>query len=333
MKMSEIDKQPPIKREMLSEAHYVESLMREASHLDLISREETDRILLQTIPLLAKQTQRYTKGKSSSVRNETAVSILQSLLYTIGAGLKCLPDPASALNALKETAMEVLFEQGKAVISKDISSAKRLLIAVKANCCVTDNIIYNDTVQKGIDVFFGLYDKEFAAHETPGSIDYPLTADITNLTGIEYICQYLRVLYTENQFCRKLSTAGIDNLFSRYGRGFREMPVNLCEQTVINAVGCELAGKNLLDLSINATDRQTLQRNLENLSVAKLRETLRAAAARVCYKLNITGEMLGNCVADIAVELAPRLKTALENRQLASVFAGINNDEPVRVPF
>jgi len=326
--MSEIEKQIHLKRENLNEAHYVESLLYEAANLDLIKQDETNDILMQSIPLLAKQTERYTKGKSSSVRVENAQSILQSLLYTVGVCLKNLPDAGQSLTMLKETPLEELFEQGKTIIAKEILSAKRLLRTANTNSIVTSNIAYNDTLFKGLHMFFALYDADFAAHETPGSIDYPLAVGITNLTGIEYIHQYLKILYIENQFCRKFGSICVDNLLDGYSPGSRNLLINIYEQALINALGCELRRKNLLVLHISEADRQYLQQDLEKLTAAKLREVLLSAALQVCHKLGIADGMLHEHITQSVDLLVPRLQNVLENKRLESFFISMNNSKP-----
>ena len=50
----------------------------------------------------------------------------------------------------------------------------------------TENYAYNDTVGYGIPLFFKEYKSEFEAHNTPGSIDYPLFQDKMELVGVEY---------------------------------------------------------------------------------------------------------------------------------------------------
>ncbi len=331
MIMSEIEKQNNLKRENLSEAHYVESLLYEAASLNLISQDETNDILMQSIPLLAKQTERYTEGKSSSVRVETAQSILQSLLYTVGLYLKNLPDASQALTALKETPLEALFEQGKAIIAKDVRSAKRLLGTVKASCTTKDNIAYNNTVQRGIDIFFALYDSAFAAHETPGSIDYPLSNDKMDLTGIEYMNHYIKTLYLENQFCRKFKPYDINCVLRGYDSNCKDLLINIFEQVLTNALGCELRHKNITKLKMEQADRTVLQQELENFPLEKLCTVLQEASVRLYKKLDISGDMLREHITQAIRSFAPKLKSALENHQLDSVFVSLKEPAAKKV--
>ena len=51
-----------------------------------------------------------------------------------------------------------------------------------------------------LPLFFKLYDKKFAAHEISGSIDYPLYLEEINLSGVEFIAEYLRRISIEDRF-------------------------------------------------------------------------------------------------------------------------------------
>lgn len=289
---NKIEKRFLIKKETLSEEHYFESLLTEASALNLISPEETDNIKLQTIQIVAKQVERYTRGKSSSVSVEAAQRIFQSLLYTIGVCLKSLPDADLALTALRQKSLPELFEQGSTLITKQVRSAKRLLGTVKANRIQTDNIAYNATVNDGLGCFFSSYDADFAAHETPGSIHYPLSCDKMELVGIEYMRKYLQTLYMENQFCKRFSPQKINYLLRGYDSSYQDLLLNIFEQVLINALGCVMRNKNVLMLNMEALDRQCLQKELENLSADELTAILQNASVELSKKLDIPNGFL-----------------------------------------
>ncbi|MBU3183058.1 DUF6179 domain-containing protein [Clostridium psychrophilum] len=85
--MNSIEKQYLIKKEKLNQKCYLQSILEEAYRLKLLTDSELENIQMQSIQLLAKQTERYTSGDSSSVKVETAESILQSIFYGIGVYL------------------------------------------------------------------------------------------------------------------------------------------------------------------------------------------------------------------------------------------------------
>lgn len=46
---------------------------------------------------------------------------------------------------------------------------------------------YNDTLVRAIPEFFRNYDAQYHAHETPSLMDYPLSKDVSQYTGILFI--------------------------------------------------------------------------------------------------------------------------------------------------
>lgn len=321
--MNKIEKITLLKRENLNGEHYFESLLSEASTLNLISPEESDNIKLQSIQVVAKQVERYTRGKSSSVSVEVAQSIFQSLLYTIGVRLKNFPDADTALTSLRQKPLQELFEEGCAIIANQVRSAKRLLGTVKANRIQTDNIAYNATVNDGLGCFFSSYNADFAAHETPGSIDYPLSCDKMDLTGIEYITKYLQTLYLENQFCKRFNPLEIGCLLRGTDLNYKDLLINIFEQILINALGCEIRNKNIYNLHIEPFDRQCLQRDLENLSTDELAAVLQNASVQLSAKLNIPNGSLKNHISEAVKVFEVKLEDALKKHQLDSVFVSL----------
>ena len=79
--MNNLEKHFVIKRESLDQTYYFQSILQEACRLKLLTDSEFEYIQLQGIQLLAKQTERYTGGESSSVKVETAQTIMHSIFF------------------------------------------------------------------------------------------------------------------------------------------------------------------------------------------------------------------------------------------------------------
>ena len=90
MNGNNIIKTQKINRTSLSEEFYLQSLMQEAVTVGLITENDYKMILSNLVKLLANETIRFTNGESSSVRTETAKSILDSTCYKISLYLKSI---------------------------------------------------------------------------------------------------------------------------------------------------------------------------------------------------------------------------------------------------
>lgn len=321
--MNKLVRQTRIKRESLSEEYYFQSVLQEAHSSKLLTDSELEAVQLQSIRLLAERTELYTGGESSSVKIEAAQSILQSAFYTMGIYLKSLPDPDASVGELRRRPLPELFRHGRQLTERKMDDAKGLLRLVREGGLETDHRAYNDTIRTGLESFFSAYDPEFAAHETPGMVDYPLSCDKTELTGIEYICNYLQKLYLENTFCGKFGSNDIEGALRGYDMHYQDLLVNIFDIVLANALGRVLLSKNPLGLNIEPEDRRQLREKLEDLPKDRLDAVLEDASSQLCAQLEISDELLREYVSASAIHLSARLKNALENRCLESIFVGI----------
>ncbi|HYH02000.1 MAG TPA: DUF6179 domain-containing protein, partial [Bacillota bacterium] len=303
----------------LDPAHYLQSLLHEGFRLQCLTETELEQIQLQSIRLLAQQTERYNSWESSSVKTETAQNILQSIFYTVGILLKNLPDPDAALAEIKTKPLNGLFRQGRKLIESQFIQAKDWYQAVQTNRVSIDNQAYNDTLDQGIALFFSNYDPDFGSHAIPTSIDYPLAADKLHLTGIEYLNGYLQQLFWENQFCQHFTAKEVGNLLRGYNPGYQDLLINIFEIILTNLAGMALAGKPL-GLSIEPTDRQFLQNKLSDLPPDRLENLLREAAFRICTHYSVTEPFLQQYILTTLCGLKVRLKESLTQNKLEAFF-------------
>jgi hypothetical protein len=329
--MNNLEKQHLIKRENLNATYYFQSILQEAYRVKLLTDLELENIQMQSVQLLAKQTERYTGGESSSVKVETAQSILQSIFYCIGIYLKSFSDTDMSIEVLKQKPLSELYQHGKKLIGIQLYNAKQLLCLIQSDSIATDNCAYNGTIQDEIPIFFSAYDANFAAHDTPASIDYPLSNDKMDLVGIEYIYSYLQKLFLENLFCKNFNLNDINCLLRGYDNHYQDLLINIFGLVLTNALGSVLGNKNALQLNIKPSDRQYLQLKLANLPKDKLDTVLQDAAMQLCIELKISDILLQKHISDTVMNLSDILKNALENHQLESIFVSFkeNSEQPI----
>ena len=300
---------------------YFELFIKKALDSGLISSIEAETIQMQTVEILIERINRYTHYESSSVRTEVAQDIMQSILYTIGFYLKSLPDTSYALIALKENRLRDLFQKGNRQIKEQVNKAKLLWYVVRSSVIRLDNLAYCETITNGIAGFFLNYDYEFAAHHTPGIIDYPLAYDKMDLVGIEYMYIYLKKLYWEHSFCAKFPESTIDKLF-RQQADYQSLLVNIFELVFINAIAARMLRKPVTALNITEAEREYLQKNLESLSQDELGFLLQKVAYNIFLEFGFNERDFWSYIKLITSEIAVRLKNNLETKTLQVLFIG-----------
>lgn len=191
--MMNIEKISRIKSETLSSEHYFQSLLEQAYMAGMLSDIQLEKIQFDCLSLLAKQTEKYNNGDSSSIPVEAAQNLLTSIMYTIGVYLKTYADPDHAVASVQKDGIYTLYEKGSVRINRLVKSAKTLYSSITGNLMQTQNVFYSSTIVDGIKGFFKLYYPEFAAHEIHITADYPVYNHMEKLAGIEFIQKYLEL--------------------------------------------------------------------------------------------------------------------------------------------
>jgi hypothetical protein len=315
-----IDRYSKIRRTALSEEFYLQSLLQEAHVQGEISDAEVEGILAQCVNLLAANTQRYNRGESSSIRIEAAQGIMASDFYTIGLYLKSLPDPHAALESIRRESVSEIYRRSRGIIDSKLSAAEELYQFVRDTRIPNPNYTYNATIEEGIEGFFGQYDPDFAAHETPASIDYQLLNPVADLAGVEYMIRYLQSLYMENLLCSRFDSAIIDEVMRGYDEAYEDLLVNICGQVLQNALGCALLGRDLLSLSLGAPDVRRLKDVLAGNTGESICDLLRVATETLLESLGVRDPSLEEYIHASLPEIASRIRSAVETDTLHSIF-------------
>lgn len=318
--MNNIEKISKIDITKVSKEFYFQSLLQEAFLQGELSSNESERIQLECLKLLADCTERFTKGKSSSVRVEIAQGIMASNLFTIGIYLKSLPDVAAILFHILNEPIEKLYEHGHAILKRKINVAHYFFHLVGKTKLKTQNQAYNITIDQGFKPFFETYEINFHAHEIPSDIDYQLVHPVTDLAGVEFIIQYLENLYYENLFCSYFDAAIIDEVMSGYDESYKNLLDNICAQVLQNALGCQLLNKPLSSLDFNASELDTLNSLLIGRSQTELQQQLKIATVEIIAALEVSNPSLKKYLLTSLPKITTSIYQGLATHSLNKVF-------------
>ncbi len=251
-------------------ASFLYAVMRTGEQMSLLSSEEIDNLQCALYALLAKQTQRYTMGDSSSIPVETAQRLLHSVCFCIGMELRGSGGIQRAARRLTASGIPSLFEKGRARIKDLRKKGADMLAQLKNTAFSTSNRAFRDTVFHALPDFFARYDPDFFAHEIPCSIDYPLFYPVEELEGIQYINEYIRRMMLECSFLARFDTEHVLHLLQGYCPEPDEQLINLFEPVLTNAVGLALLHKDCMMLNIIENDRYALLQKLHGWSGEEL---------------------------------------------------------------
>ena len=304
----------------LDQGNYFYSILKEASKNKLIENSRIEKIQLELAEFLGKMVERYTNGESSSIRVETAQQLLQSICYCIRYYLKSVTDMGKKIETIKKETILELYYHGVSIIDEDKIKSQEILENLQLERLEIDNYAYHDTLLFDIPDFLHDYDIEFAAHDCPDSVEYPLCNKVDYESGIEFIYEYLIRLQEENNFCKHFSNGTIEMLLGGYSTEYMHVLVNIYELVLTNALGAELLGQNISELNIDSAGRELLQSRLESLNYEELRMTLSKSYENVSITLGYDHSIVSDYTKKAIIKIAQRLYHNLKIRKLEPIF-------------
>lgn len=317
--MGNIEKISKIKGETLSSEHYFQSLLEQAYMSGMLSDIKLEKIQLDCLSLLAKQTERYNSGDSSSIRVEAAQNLLDSIMFTIGVWLKTYPNPDEAVATLQKDGVYAIYQNGRERIDRLIKSTKMLHSSIIGNLVQTENMFYSSTIVDGIKGFFKLYYPEFAAQEIHITADYPVHHSMERLLGIEFIQKYLECIYYENLFCAQFSAEAVHHLLCGYDKHYEQLLFNIYEPVLSAAIGCILSGRDVHKLEMSPSSIKILSDLFRGKTRTEIDKILMEAVDQLSVLMELT-EPLKRYLSGSLPQIAAVVENAVLLQTLDRVF-------------
>lgn len=317
--MGNIEKVSRIKRERLSSEKYFQSLLEEAYSAKLLSDNELERIQFDCLALLAKKTERYNMGDSSSIGVDKAQDLLSTIMFTVGVELKNYKNPDDGIEVLQRDGVDSIYKAGYKRIEGLVKQAKMLQSTIICNLFETKNVFYSSTVVDGINGFFKLYYPEFESREIHITADYPVYKRMEPLLGIEFIGKYLEYIYYENEFCTKFSSEDVHHLLCGYDEKYESLLFNIYEQVLTSAIGCILTGGDLLRLERTPSSTKVLIALFQGKSRVEIQEVLTTALEELSEAMEIS-DSLKHYLSGSLPKIAVSVENAVSLNTLDNVF-------------
>ena len=130
--MQQLEIRHPMAREALNPRYYLRSLLAEARRCALISDAEIAAVQAGMQALVLRQAAAWARGRSSSVPAKAAQEIFTSAAFVIGLRLKACAEPEDAVEALRQSAPEALFDAGLELIDRKLTRARLMQRRIEA---------------------------------------------------------------------------------------------------------------------------------------------------------------------------------------------------------
>lgn len=320
MIVSDLERYEIIDKSNLDKSRYFQSLLEQAYQKGLLTDKEIERIQFECIQLLASITEKYNGGDSSSIRIEKAESLMASSFFSISLWLKTYQNPDDAVSLLKNSPLAEIYKQGRKRIDTRVASSKMIYKKLLEQFMDIPNECYQATVLQAISGFFKLYYPDFGAHEIHITADYPTFFPRSRLEGIEFIQEYLRQLFYENQFCTHFNKEDICHLLSGYQDDYQENIFNLYRPILYAALGCVAINGDLKSLNITEDGRHQLIEMLTQKSEENLFSFLQETTKRMIQQLGCSPG-LSKYILDCLPVVTGEIQLAINQHSLEQLFA------------
>lgn len=175
-----------------------------APFIQPLTETEANRLLEKLWCLLAKRTERYTMGDSTSVPVETAQELLASICFTLQFEMEV--SRLSPRDLLRKE-LNVVLGNGQAHLVEKVKEVNRLWERMYALAEEWGNPGIMEALNY-IRIFLKKYDLYFFAHQTPWDMGLPLLwSTVEQRKGISYVETYLKeihkFIFAEGKFSKE----------------------------------------------------------------------------------------------------------------------------------
>lgn len=273
---------------------------------------------------LAQCTLYYGKQHFHPERNRSRIA--GTIFYTLGVEQM---EGSEMWESLRDKNLEEEFQLGVARLEKKIALGKQLLQKICLELPAIRSRSMKDTLQS-IGTGWRQYDYRFFAHYFPCDIDYQLCHPVPERQkGVDYINEYLRRIWLENDLLRRFDAARVVGLLKSSCSDYYGLLINLYEPVVVNALGLVMTEGDVFELTVCDAQRWKIQLHLLPLCHLERQEEVKKAAEQLCNRLAIRQSTHQAYLARTAEALLPRLEVALKHGDLNHIFLSFGENKKI----
>ncbi|MCI8300826.1 MAG: hypothetical protein HFI69_10860 [Lachnospiraceae bacterium] len=228
--------------------------------------KQNDYPLEELVPVVAELASGYTGYEHSSITYEKAQMLMEGVLYCINEYEHFSKNTLSLTNLPAKEA----YRSGQSIVFEKVRNLHDIY-----NGLIIDFQDYGfeclkDTIVNGIPAFLLRYDATFAPQETLLTLDYPILKDLSLLSGVSRILDYVKCVSLEQQFLREFDRAYVIDILSTYHADYEILIENICDIVLPNIIG-----HIMLEKPLNSTGfAKSELKNAEQILLEKSEEDM-----------------------------------------------------------
>ena len=184
------------------------------------------------LPVVAELAAEYTCCDHSSMTFEKAQTLMEAVLYCIS---ECgNADDTSLLTDIIPARERYL--AGRCMVAEKAKRLQKLYNELILGFEDYGSKCLRDTITKGIPMFLLRYDTKFAPQETLLTLDYPILKDLSALSGVDRIFEYVTCISLEQRFLNKLDRGYVMAVLREYHAEYEKLIENICHIVFQNVI-------------------------------------------------------------------------------------------------
>lgn len=186
----------------------------------------------ELLPVWESLTRKYCGYESSSVTYEKAQQLMEAVIYCVREWERSSalsPSPGSLPQNMGHISAMAAYELGFELIKEKTLRMKDLYHALLPRFDSYGVKCLEDVIYRGIPEFLKWYDPKFDPQNTILTLDYPVLTDLSGLSGIDAVYEYLLCICREQTFLQQFESSEIRSSLSRYSRNYQELVENICQ--------------------------------------------------------------------------------------------------------
>lgn len=185
----------------------------------------------ELIPIVGRLAEKYTANESTSVTYEKAEQLMGAVLYCIheadqqgrqegdGSGnIEGASDRHPLTVTEKKLSAKQAYEAGEACVEQKTRKALKLYHEILPEFQSYDNACLYDTFVRGLPEFFQWYDVKFQPQNTILTLDYTVLKDISGLSGIDKVYEFIKCIRLEQRFLKKFPRSYVEEILEQYAQ-------------------------------------------------------------------------------------------------------------------
>lgn len=276
-----------------------------------------DEKLGELFPLVARLTEKYTSGESTSVTYETANKLMGAIIYSIN---EYEHGNQKSLAEYKIVTTNDKYLIGKELLIRKINDTRALYNGLISNFEAYENENYYDTVVKALPGFFQYYDHVFEPQNTIITCDYPTVISVLTCgeTGIDLISIYLKYIEIEQAFLSKMPKEIICELLYDFDHNYKKQFYNISTVILHHMLGCIMIGKNVMEMDRDQ-DYNKLFEMINELKIDQLEIKFKKILRKLIDEIYNGSEEMYQYYSNDIMDFAIRLKSVRDPRNLRNV--------------